>query len=42
MFAVTAQRDFEFEATGKRPIHPTVIPGAKPLANDRKKKKKEE
>ncbi|CAL1164919.1 unnamed protein product [Cladocopium goreaui] len=42
MFAVTAQRDFEFEATGKRAIHPTVIPGAKPLANDRKKKKKEE
>lgn len=39
---VTAQRDFEFEATGKRAIHPTVIPGAKPLANDRKKKKKEE
>eukprot|EP00435_Cladocopium_sp_Y103_P061016 s134_g22.t1 len=43
MFAATAQRDFEFEATGKRAIHPTVIPGAKPLeVNERKKKKKEE
>eukprot|EP00434_Breviolum_minutum_P019811 symbB.v1.2.017481.t1/scaffold1363.1/size124464/7 len=44
MFSAAAVRDFDFETTGKRAIYPTVIPGAKPLAqqNAAKKKKEEE
>ncbi|CAK8995095.1 unnamed protein product [Durusdinium trenchii] len=40
MFTVSAQKDFDFEATGQRAIFPTVMPGAKPYAYGERRRKK--